>query len=301
MSENDTVRLAHFSDVHITAKPLGWNRRDFASKRLTGWMNVALLGRGYRFRHATAISRAFIDEVKGRKFDHLIFSGDATALGFEAEFARAAKELGVGKPGMPPGLAVPGNHDCYVRKPVKERLFERYFAPWQTGERVDGEVYPFAQKVGHVWLIGVNSSTYNFLTWDASGGVGALQRERLRKLLARLSPGPRILVTHYPFAVRSGKEEQRWHRLRDWRVTAKIAAEGGVKLWLHGHRHKPYLLTTHKEVPFPGICGGSVSQTGIWGYHDYTITGQDLSAVRRVYRPERKAFVDREEFTLKLA
>lgn len=298
---SDTVRLAHFSDVHLTAKPLGWRPRDFASKRVTGWMNVALLGRGARFRHAPNVASAFVNEIKHRAYDHLVFSGDATTLGFEAEFAIAADVLGVNDSTMPPGLAVPGNHDCYVRKAVRERLFERYFAAWQKGERVDGETYPFAQKVGPVWLVGVNSSTYNFFTWDASGGVGPAQRERLRTLLAKLSPEPRILVTHYPYAIHSGKQEQRWHRLRDWRDTVRIAGDGGVKLWLHGHRHRPYILTTHREVPFAAVCGGSVSQTGIWGYHDYLIADGKLSGVRRLYLPERQGFADQETFQLTLA
>jgi 3',5'-cyclic AMP phosphodiesterase CpdA len=301
MSESAAVRLAHISDVHFTAKPLGWKGRDLVSKRVTGWMNVTMLGRGYRFRHATTVAAVLTGELKERSFDHLIFTGDATALGFESEFAKAAKLLGIGDPAMPPGLAVPGNHDCYVKKPVRERLFERYFGPWQRGEREDGETYPFAQKVGPLWLIGVNSSTYNILTFDATGRVGAPQRERLRRLLAKLPQGPRVLVTHYPYAVRSGKPEPRWHRLHDWRETAKIAAEGGVRLWLHGHRHRPYLLTAHKEIPFPSICGGSATQTGLWGYHDYTFENGVLTAVRRAYDPKTKAFTDRETFQLDLA
>ena len=99
---------------------------------------------------------------------------------------------------------------------------------------------------------------------------------------------------------RSGKPEPRWHRLRDWRETAAIAAEGGVRLWLHGHRHRPYLLSTHKEIPFPSICGGSATQTGLWGYHDYTVENGVLTAVRRAFDPKTKAFTDRETFQLEL-
>ncbi len=183
---------------------------------------------------------------------------------------------------------------------MTERLFERYFALWQKGERIGDETYPFAQRVGPVWLVGVNSSKYNVLTWDASGRVGHAQLERLRQLLATLSSGPRILVTHYPFAVHTGRQERHGHGLRDWRAAVKIAAEGGVKLWLHGHRHRPYWLTTHNEVPFPGICGGSATQTGIWTYHEYTIAGAKLTAMRRVYVKARRAFEDRETFELDL-
>ena len=34
------VRLAHFSDVHLTAKPLDFLPRDMMSKRFTGWLKV---------------------------------------------------------------------------------------------------------------------------------------------------------------------------------------------------------------------------------------------------------------------
>lgn len=292
MTLKTPIRLAHFSDVHFSAKKLGWTRQDLITKRVTGWMNIALLGRGFRFRHARSVAAALVTDWRQRRPDHLVFSGDATSMAFESEFAVAAKALEVGAPDLPPGIAVPGNHDCYVRKPVLHQTFERYFEPWQRGERIDGETYPFAQRVGPLWLIGVNSSTCNFWTWDASGGVGTAQIERLRRLLKGLAPGPRILVTHYPFAVRSGRQERRSHRLRDWSETAKVAAEGGVGLWLHGHRHRPYLLTQHRTVPFPAVCGGSTTQTGIWCYHEYLIQGKKVQALRRVYDKKTQTFHD---------
>jgi 3',5'-cyclic AMP phosphodiesterase CpdA len=293
---SDAVRLIHFSDVHITSKPLGWRGRDLASKRFTGWLNLRLLGRGRRFRHAPHVAEKLVGEIKQRRPDHLIFSGDATSLAFESEFKTAARALAVDDPDMPPGLAIPGNHDCYVKRPVKERLFERYFAPWQKGERVDGEVYPFAQRVGSLWLIGVNSSSYNFWTWDARGRIDRSQLERLRALLAKLSPGPRILVTHYPLARSKGQPERRLHGLRNWRTAMRVASEGGVSLWLHGHLHRPFALESAKAAPFPIICAGSATQTGIWAYNEYRVAGERLEAVRRVFSPGVGAFQDRDSF-----
>jgi 3',5'-cyclic AMP phosphodiesterase CpdA len=294
------ARLIHFSDVHITVNRLGWKWREYASKRFTGWMNLRLLGRGFRFRHAAAVARILVQELKDRHPDHFVFSGDATALAFEKEFAAAARLLGIDDAEMPPGMAVPGNHDCYVRRPVQEKLFERYFMPWLSGERVDGETYPFAQKVGHLWLVGLNSSTYNFLTWDARGHVGAGQLDRLRRLLAQLSPGPRILVTHYPLVSRHNRLDPAFRRLRDWKETVAVAAEGGVSLWLHGHRHQPYHLAESIAAPFPIICVGSATQTNIWMYNEYEIEGKSLQAVKRVFRPKEQVFEEREKFALTL-
>ena len=33
----------------------------------------------------------------------------------------------------------------------------------------------------------------------------------------------------------------------------RIAADGGVGLWLHGHIHKPFVLSSREAAPFPII------------------------------------------------
>ncbi|MBY0458495.1 MAG: hypothetical protein K2V38_14240, partial [Gemmataceae bacterium] len=74
------IRLAHFSDVHLTVRPLGWRLRDTFGKRTAGWVNVTLLGRGGRFRHAPRVAEALRRAFAARGFDQLVFSGDATTL-----------------------------------------------------------------------------------------------------------------------------------------------------------------------------------------------------------------------------
>ena len=123
--------------------------------------------------------------------NHIIFSGDASFLGFDNEVARAAQLLRVGDPASPPGLAVPGNHDLYTPAAVRSGAFESNFGPWQRGVKVDNEPYPFAQRVGSVWLIGLNSAAPSPWPWDATGQVGAPQLGRLREMLrtCRTDPG----------------------------------------------------------------------------------------------------------------
>jgi 3',5'-cyclic AMP phosphodiesterase CpdA len=302
MSTGDgPLRLAHFSDVHLTTRPLGWALRDLRTKKLSGWFHLRALGRGRQFRLAHEVARAVVAEFRERRPDRLIFSGDATALGFSTETAHAARWLHVGDADLPPGLAVPGNHDYYTRASVRSAAFERDFAPWQNGERVDGEVYPFAQRLGSMWLIALNSCTANLRPWDASGAVGSAQRDRLRVLLRQLSPGPRILVTHYPVCLADGRPESRFHGLRDLDATVRIAADGGVGLWLHGHRHHPYFLAKPPNAPFPVICAGSATQMGLASYGEYTITGSKLMGRRRVYEGAIAAFRDGEDWEVELA
>jgi 3',5'-cyclic AMP phosphodiesterase CpdA len=294
------VRLAHLSDVHITTRPLGWRRRDWFSKRVTGYINLRWLGRRYRFRRAEEVLAALVEDMRRRRPDHVIFSGDATNLGFEAEFARAAHLLGVSGDDRLPGLAVPGNHDYYTRAIVAAGVFERHFAPWQSGERVDGERYPFAQRVGPLWLVAVNSCVPNRWSWDASGRVGAAQLRRLEALFDRLGPGLRVLVTHYPVCKASGKREERAHGLRDLAHLIAVAERGGVSLWLHGHRHGPYVHANPPQAPFPVICAGSATQNKRWSYGEYTIAGRRLTGVRRVWDMEEGQFRDAVTFELDL-
>jgi 3',5'-cyclic AMP phosphodiesterase CpdA len=294
------VRLAHFSDIHLTAERPGWRGADLLSKRVTGWINLRLLGRGHRFAHAERAVAALMAELRQAPPDRVVFSGDATALGLEAECARAASLLGLTGPDPLPGIAVPGNHDHYVARDVRAGCFERYFAPWLVGERLDGAVYPFAQRVGPLWLVAVNTSAPTFLPWDASGRAGEEQLVRLGRLLDRLGPGRRVLVTHYPVCRDCGGAEKPHHALRDLDRLVAVAARGGVCLWLHGHRHGPYYHANPGQAPFPVICAGSATQRGCWSYKRYAIEGRRFTALRREYDPERGAFHDAGMFALEL-
>src|SRR4051812_18231322 len=109
------------------AQPCRWQARDWVSKRMASWFNLHCLGRSRHFSHADEAVRALTAEVRERGIDHLVFSGDATALGFPEEVARAAELLRVGKEDFPPGLAVPGNHDYCTAFAERSGVFESHF------------------------------------------------------------------------------------------------------------------------------------------------------------------------------
>jgi 3',5'-cyclic AMP phosphodiesterase CpdA len=267
---------------------------------LPGWINLRWLGREHRFCHSEEVLNVLTAELRENPPDRIIFSGDATGLGFERELIRAVHLLGVNESNGPQGLAVPGNHDYYTPGVACSGIFEKYFAPWQKGARLEGATYPFAQQVGPVWLIAVNSSTGNRWFWDATGQVDDAQLERLRRFLKELSPGPRILVTHYPIARPGGEPERPDHCLRNLAELVSVAREGGICLWLHGHQHVPYVLRDLAVVPIPTICAGSLTQTGKWSYYEYMIEEDRLGAQRRTYSPDSKCFGDGESIELKL-
>ena len=294
------LRLAHFSDVHVCLEKYPFRVRDVFSKRTAGWVNLRLLGRAWRFRHADTALRALARDLDERQPEHRIFSGDASCLGFDEEFVTAADLLGA-KANRAPGIAVPGNHDHLLRRTVQSGMFEQRFGSWQEGIRLDKAIYPFAQRVGPLWLVAVNSSRPNLLPWDATGSVGQDQLDRLARLLDQLDGGMRVLVTHYPVRLDNGKPEWRSRRLRDLEKLVGVAEQGGVVLWMHGHRHRAYHHEAGDGLPFAVICAGSATQTGRWSYGEYTIEGNMLHAQRRTFQPQQGCFVPSDTFTLRLA
>jgi 3',5'-cyclic AMP phosphodiesterase CpdA len=297
------LRLAHVSDVHLFCPEARWEPEDLFTRRVTGWINMTLMRRGRKFRRAAEVLGILVEDIYSRRPDALIFSGDATSLAFEEEFALTAKLLRINDADALPTLAVPGNHDYYTRFSAAQGLFERHFARGLEGERVDDSIYPFARKIGPLWLIGVNSCTGNSWFWDATGRVGKEQLNRLRQLLAlpHIAASPRVLVTHYPIGLASGKPEKPWHNLRDLAAVLEVAQEAGVALWLHGHRHHAYHLPATPKAPIPSICSGSGTQKKLWTYNEYAFDGDNWQVERRRYDAKHRRFVTVQKYTVELA
>jgi 3',5'-cyclic AMP phosphodiesterase CpdA len=299
---DDAIRLAHVSDVHLFCRTARWTMRDWFTKLPAGWINNRFWPRAVRFREAASVLEALVADVQECRPDLLIFSGDATALGFEEEFAEAARLFRVGDSMAVPGLAVPGNHDYYTPHSAARGYFENYFAPWLDGERLDGARYPFARRVGPVYLIAVNSAKPNRWPWDATGRVDAEQLDRLRRLLAlpHIAACPRIIVTHYPICLANGDPETKVHGLRGLAEVVKAAQAGGVGLWLHGHRHHPYAVFSSPLSSIPSICAGSGTQRDCWSYSEYSLDGPTLGVERRRFDRSSKRFISQEQFSWEL-
>lgn len=286
------TRLIHFSDIHLFHSDARWRARDYLSKRITGYVNSRYMPRSKGFKQASQVLRSLVDDAYARSPDMVIFSGDATTLGVEEEFQNAAEILKVGQDGTPDAIAVPGNHDYYTTHSVKSGLFEKHFAPWQQGERLDSDIYPFARVVGNLFIVAVNSCQWNRWAWDSTGRVGVDQLVRLERLLASDAAQQRIrlLVTHYPLALADGKPERRHRRLRDLNDLLQVALKYGVQLWLHGHRHQAYVVPAQPDRPVSALCVGSGTMHDHWSYGEYLFEDSSLWVNQYTYHPETGRF-----------
>lgn len=272
------MRLAHFSDVHVTHFPLSGRP---ALKRLAAVVSYGPMGRGRHFEGSDVRIARLLEDVDAAEVDHVLCTGDLTGVATEGEFSRVAGLFGarLTQPGR--FTVIPGNHDRYVRE--AQGRFERHFAALCEGGR-----FPFAKALpGGVTIVAVDAARPTSVI-DSSGLLGEAQRRRLEAILTDVSLRDRfvVLALHYGLLRAQGQRDARSHGLRDdLELTALVDREDvTVDLVLHGHMHRPYAVRTARRQT---VNAGSATDLHVrgCGYHVYDI---DVAAHR--VRIERRAW-----------
>ncbi|WP_131195880.1 metallophosphoesterase family protein [Lichenihabitans psoromatis] len=292
-----TFLLAHLSDAHIGPLPRP-HLRELLGKRLTGYVNWNRRGR----LHDMDVLADLVADIKAQAPDHIAMTGDILNLGLAAEFPFAAQWLRDLGPSRDVSF-VPGNHDAYVRSSMGP--LAATFVPWLADLSAIGAplvtgLFPYLRQRGDVALIGVSSAlpTAPFL---ASGALGSTQRQALGTLLADAGRRKvtRIVMIHHP-PYRAGASAGRG--LRDASAFARIIAEHGAELILHGHNHRAmlaHLPGPNGLVPVVGVPAASAvpgSPNHRAAYHLFRIglgaNGLEIAASRRGLLPDLSAIGD---------
>lgn len=269
------MKLAHYSDIHITHFPLS---EGFRLKRLAAVASYSLAGRGAHFRGSDERIARLLEDVDGQGVDHALCTGDLTGVSTEAEFSEVAALFGP-RLAQPERLTViPGNHDRYVKG--TEHLFAQHFSKVSEGAK-----FPFVKHLpGGVSVVAIDVTRPTSVI-DSSGLCGATQREALLALLTDASMKDRFVVValHYGLLRAEGQRDTRSHGLRDdLELTALVERpDVSVDLVVHGHMHRPYIVKTGKRTT---ICAGSATDLHRkCGYHVY-----DIDAAARRVRVQRR-------------
>jgi 3',5'-cyclic AMP phosphodiesterase CpdA len=274
------MRLFHISDLHfqadipLTRFPLlGW-------RRLLAQTEYRLLGRRKRFADVPGAVRRLLAEATAWGADHLLVSGDLTAIALPEEFEEARAALSSWSGRM---TIIPGNHDRYTPAAARQQLFEKAFEKELVsdvkGSAIQGP-YPIVKLLGRdVAVIGLTSARVPISPGFAAGWIGKLQRRRLAELL--LSPelrGRMIFVAchHAPFKA-SGASDRKSHGLLDAAQLLRVLKEGKVAGLGHGHIHKRYRIDKPGQPPI--FCAGSSTERGHQGFFRYELLEGNLSAV----------------------
>ncbi len=286
-------RLAQVSDPHFRdfrdLRP-----RDLLGKRALGGLNVLLLRRR---KHDMALLRALLEDLPSRAVDHLALTGDLCNIALASEWDAALRWIEATRLPADRVTVIPGNHDAYVPEVVKNGVFERMFAPFQTADlRADDATYPFVRLRGDVALVCTSTGlpTGDFGAW---GRLGPSQLGRLESLLTEpeVKRRRRVLLIHHPPLVNRHGEER---NLRDRAALQALLARAGADLVLHGHDHRDFFKSlpgpngTH--IPVVGV--GSASYDGPPDrrsrYHIFEIGDAAITAITYAHDVSSGKFVE---------
>ena len=242
------MRLAHCSDLHLLSLD-GVRTLQFANKRWIGGMNL-ITSRGRH--HHTEAFEDMVADLATVGVDHVVCTGDVTNLAFEQEFRFARGFFDKLPQGAANVTVLPGNHDAYVNEGVG--LFAKVFGDHASSDddwrwpalddraceprpEEDRATWPLVRVRGPLALIGLTTSRQS--PWfTAYGRLGATQLERLRRVLGdpRLHGKARVVAIHHPPAGKRARSSIRG--LKDHEAFAKIIADCGAELVVHGHEHR---------------------------------------------------------------
>ncbi len=242
---------------------MGW-------RRWAGQLELKLARRARRYVKAPETVARLIAEGLRQGADHVILSGDLTALAVDEEFAQARKALG-DLADRPDRLTlVPGNHDIFTPGSRDKKRFERWFGHLLDSDlpelRAEGP-WPHVRFVGDdVAIVGLCSARVPPVPGIAAGRVEDAQLRALEKICAHHRVRGRsihVVVHHAPLRW-DGKEDRPGHGLADARALLDVCARGGVAAIHCGHIHFRY---AHQVAGGPTIvCGGSSTWLGHEGY-----------------------------------
>lgn len=297
-----SVRLAHFTDPHVTERPERIPLKTLLSKRMIGWLNLRFCGRFSALAQAAHITRAAANDLQTLPPNHVVCTGDYTGLSLPSEFRHAQEALSPLR-AHPSVTSIPGNHDVYVRSATKELLYESAFGEYsQTDLEVEdfppaartAYPYPLIRSLGEQTVLIVLRDARPTWLHDSSGKVPKAQLVALRELLGRpdLRQHTKILALHYGLRRADGSRDTYFHRLRNDNEVLRCAEEAGVALVIHGHIHKRFVLTQGVVSPVAMANPGALTyDRGAQCYHIYTIDDSGIHLEARRYDPASDQFV----------
>ncbi len=266
------MKIIHFSDPHAGGPAEDW--LAYIDKRWVGVFNYAFRR---RFRHDLGRLRKAVDYILASPPDLAVCTGDLTSTGQPGEFAKVLPVLEPLIQSEIPFVYMPGNHDCYVRRPKCVQAVNDAFFMLNRGKIRFGELpVKMNGPCGSELLLLNTSRPSNLLcSW---GFVPAEDSGKILDFCNEPKKGIRILIGHYPMF-----ENHPWlrvrHRLFGQRDIAALIESGSIDLSLCGHVHKPNLKI--REDGRGECCAGSVTLNAAMTEITYSQT-QDKFEFRRI-------------------
>ena len=253
------MKIIHFSDPHAGGPAEDW--LAYLDKRWVGVFNYRFRR---KFRHDLGKLERAVAYILDRKPEVAVCTGDLTSSGQPGEFERVRSILRPLRESSIPVLYLPGNHDCYVRRPKCVRAVNEMVEYLSRGDYRFSEL-PLVRRYGGVEFLLLNCSRPSNLlcSW---GFVDPRDADWIADYCRQPRTGPRLLLSHYPMLEDHPVLRLR-HRLFGQRRLVELLRSGRIDLSLCGHVHRPY-----RRVDGSGrgeVCAGSVTRNGTLFEIDY--------------------------------
>lgn len=284
------MRLAHFSDIHVTRRLSGAIRRgELAGKRLIGALNYYAGGRRRHFAQVDARIGALLEDVDAQSPDHVLCTGDVTQMSYEEELDRCAALFGPRLSAPDRYTVLPGNHDRYTREAAEERWFESRFGSLAPDQ------YPAVKRIGDGVTMVLLDVSRPCSVLDSSGLCGERQLSKARAILTDPSLADQFVIValHYALLRANGKPDRAAHGIRDWALLLELidGSDARVDLVLHGHIHRHYQV---KSAGSTHVCAGSATDLFLtcgYNLYDLDVERRTFTTIRRCWDPDRGAYV----------
>lgn len=238
----------------------------YIDKRFVGVFNYRFRR---RFKHDLGKLEQAVAYILDTKPDVAVCTGDLTSTGQPGEFEKVRPILKPLRDSNIPLIYMPGNHDCYVKRPKCVHAVNEMFEYLNAGRKFS-DLPQKLEIAGAEFLLVNTSRPSNLLcSW---GFLWKQDAEWLRRECEAPHDKPRIFVSHYPIFEDHPILRMR-HRLFGERPVRDMIESHIIDLSLCGHVHRPY--TRVDETGRGENCAGSVTRNGTIVEIDYQeATGQ---------------------------
>jgi len=273
------LSILHFSDIHL---PFGEGVRGGVGmlhpKRALAAVNYALR-RAHRYAGGMDKVRALHAFLDSHPADFVFYTGDSVNYGLEGELVRASRVVrGLLSRAGTRALAVPGNHDLYTPRAVRDYAKAFAFCEPAKGRPEAVELSDVAAAVT------LSSALPHFPFWDSTGAVPEAELSRLAEILDREDIRRKavvFLLMHYP-----PQDARGLHSLRKPEALLELIASHPNVQVCHGHKHRRGVAALSAGQNQYGA--GSLTGEGRAGFWWYELDGAVLSATP--YRYASAAF-----------
>lgn len=224
---SQVIRLAHLSDLHL---PFGLPRpHQWLGKR--GLSGLSWLKKR-RFLHKKAVAELLRDDMLAARPDLIALTGDLVNFGTSHEFKQSRVWLeGLGDQDRL--VLIPGNHEA-----MAGRWSHHMVKHWGSCLSLENGNQPAIRRLEHIAVISLSTAIAT-PPFFAAGEIGRDQMDKAAGFIRQavgegLCP---IVVMHHPPA---GRITYR-RGLKNHREVAKMFADCGASLVLHGHNHRAEL------------------------------------------------------------